>query len=126
MLRLRAAVLASVLGPACGSVRSGPPALDSQMPQPDGAPSIPGLVAYWKFDEATGIDAIDSSGNNAGVLEGTGVRRVAGGFPDAMFPDPGALDFVGQDGVVRIAPKPALALLKRFTVALWILSRGAG
>jgi len=54
-----------------------------------------GLVGYWTFDKAGGTVAEDRSGSlNEGMLM-TGATLVAGGFPSAMFANPGALSLDG-------------------------------
>lgn len=74
----------------------------------------PGLVGYWKFDEAGGSTVMDYSGNdNQGTIYkalfaagkiGQGVR------------------FNGEDSYVKIDYAPSLNLKDTFTVALWFKS----
>jgi Ca2+-binding RTX toxin-like protein len=59
------------------------------------------LEGYWKFDETTGITAIDSAGgDNTGTHE-NGPMYVAGN--PAISPNPSALKFDGTDDHVRVA-----------------------
>lgn len=89
---------------------------------PDAAvPPAPasGPVGHWRFDEGAGTTVADSSGsNNTGALRGD--PEFVTGFPQATFPNPGALSFDGQDdqvvaGTSRIPPPQAPK-----TISLWV------
>lgn len=70
-----------------------------------------GLVAYWPFDEGSGITTLDQSGNgNDGDLMGD-THWVSGQLV-------GALEFNGSNSAV-IAPDIAFDN-RSFTVAMWI------
>ncbi len=74
-----------------------------------------GLVGYWRFDEGSGILAIDSSGsNNSGTI--IGPAWVTGRIGHA-------LDFDGMNDYVRIVANPALDNLNAITMAAWIYPR---
>jgi len=69
------------------------------------------LVAYWKFDEGSGTNAVDTSGNgNDGTLEG-GAEWVAGQLG-------GALEFNGS-GARVVAPNIPFDN-RSFTIAMWV------
>jgi hypothetical protein len=74
-------------------------------PEPDAEPDAPpvapsGLLGHWRFDEAGGTLASDSSGSgNDGTL-GPGATFVASGFPGALFANAGAVDLDGIEGRV--------------------------
>jgi len=75
----------------------------------DGSISDSGLVGFWKFEEASGNIAADSSGQgNNGILM-NGPARVAGKVGQA-------LDFDGQDDYVAIIANPALDNLNAVTM----------
>jgi len=71
------------------------------------------LVAWWTFDEGSGVAAADSSPNRlSGVLRNdpvwtSGKRR-------------GALSFDGQNDYVEIAKDPRLYFTGPFTVSAWV------
>jgi len=74
-----------------------------------------GLVGYWRFDEAKGISAGDSSGNNNnGTVIGPAWVTGKTGY---------GLDFDGIDDYVRIAVTPSLDNLKAVTMTAWIFPR---
>jgi len=69
------------------------------------------LIAHWNYDDGTGNNAADSSGNgNSGSLEG-GPSWVTGKFG-------GGLSFDGVDDFVEVAHSDAY-LLSEGTVAFW-------
>jgi len=75
-------------------------------------PANTGLAGYWKFDEGTGLIANDSSGNgNSGTLSGplwtTGKIN-------------GALSFDGINDVVTLGNPPALNMIDKVSLSLWI------
>lgn len=71
-----------------------------------------GLVAYWKFNEASGDTASDSSGNgHDGVLNGD-PEWVDGHFG-------GALEFDGSEDEVNVPYDAALNPEEAFTVCVW-------
>jgi hypothetical protein len=74
--------------------------------------ALPGLVAYWTFDEGQGKIAADSSGNGLdGTLNG-GAKWVAGQLG-------GALAFDGSDDFVEIPHNPLLSITGQITIAAW-------
>jgi hypothetical protein len=87
----------------------------------DGAPNPSlsvGLVGRWKLDEGTGSATVDSSGNgNDGVVRGA--AWVAGGFPMAKYPNPGALRFTNND-FVQLGTKSLPGNNKPQTVTFWL------
>ncbi len=71
-----------------------------------------GLVGYWKFDEAAGATATDSSGQgNTGALNG-GVKRVSGKSKNA-------LDFDGKNAYVNAGNAASLNTPNGITVEAW-------
>jgi len=73
------------------------------------------LIAWWKFDEATGSEAADSSGHGCvGRLLGNPQWRPAGGKVG------GALELDGADDCVEIKNEPAFDISDAITVAAWI------
>jgi hypothetical protein len=59
-----------------------------------------GLISRWKLDETSGNMAADTAGSNAGTLNGA--TRSASGFPGAKYPNPGSLQFDGDDDFVEL------------------------
>jgi concanavalin A-like lectin/glucanase superfamily protein/Big-like domain-containing protein/purple acid phosphatase-like protein len=83
-----------------------------------GGTVTPGFVGYWKFDEGSGVTAVDSSGNdNAGTLF-NGTAWTTGKLN-------GALSFDGMSGYVNV---PHTATLDSYplTVAAWIKTSATG
>jgi len=77
------------------------------------AVSVPGLVAYWKFDEGNGTTASDSSGNgNTGTLI-NGPLWTAGKVGNALY-------FDGIDDIVTVANSNSLGLSSAFTLSAWV------
>jgi len=73
------------------------------------------LVAWWKFDEAEGSNAVDSSGNKfAGKLVGNPQWQPAGGKAG------GALAFDGKDDSIECGPDKGLNITGGVTIAAWI------
>ena len=73
-----------------------------------------GLVGYWKFDEASGTTATDSSGNgNTGTLVGDATHA------PGIFS--GALSLDGGTGYARVPSTPALEQVSSVvTVSAWV------
>ncbi len=69
-----------------------------------------GLVAYWRFEEGSGLIAYDSAGDNDGVVSGA---RWTTGYID------GALDFDGVDDYVQVQDDPSLDGMEELTVCAW-------
>jgi hypothetical protein len=74
----------------------------------------PNLVAYWAFDEGTGVIAYDSAGGNDGNLVGDPCWTT--GQID------GALEFDGVDDYVSCGTGPALTGTGPFAVSAWVKS----
>jgi len=77
------------------------------------------LVGYWKFDEGTGMTAVDSSGyGNDGTLKGP---------PEWAVGQLGeALDFDGSSDYVEVPHNPSLSITEAITIAAWTyMSTGA-
>jgi len=72
-----------------------------------------GLVAWWKFDEGSGVTAVDSSGNN---LNGT----IAGNPAWIDGPAGKALKLDGDGDYVDLGNDASLNLTRQITVAAWI------
>jgi hypothetical protein len=71
------------------------------------------LVAYWKFDEAAGITAADSSGNgNTGTLA-NGPYATPGILGGAFY-------FDGVDDNVTVLDSPSLNPANAFTLSAWV------
>lgn len=71
------------------------------------------IVALYLFDDGSGDEVIDSSGNeNHGMFQG-GVERVNGWFG-------GGLEFNGSDAFVEIPDSESLTPTDGLTIALWI------
>ena len=81
-------------------------------------PNTNGLAAYYKFDEVSGINTPDSSGNSrAGQLNGT--SSINTGLPSLGFPNPSALSFNGTSDYVLIPPS-AIDNLSSGTIAAYV------
>jgi len=86
-----------------------------QSPQVFGTAELAGLLGWWKFDEAEGSNASDSSGNNHnGILMGNPVWRPSGG----KFG--GALEFDGQGDYVELADESDFDIAGQITVSAWV------
>ncbi|MHC4204201.1 MAG: LamG domain-containing protein [Planctomycetota bacterium] len=73
------------------------------------------LVAWWKFDEPEGSNAVDSSGNKfAGKLVGNPQWQPAGGKAG------GALAFDGNDDSIDCGHDEGLNITGGVTIAAWI------
>ncbi len=82
-------------------------------PTPTPTASASGLVAHWKFDEATGTTACDSSGNgNTGTLI-NGPLRAVGRVGGALY-------FDGIDDHVTVADSNSLDVSNSFTLSAWV------
>jgi len=81
------------------------------------ASAATGTAAHWRFDEGSGTNAADSSGNaNAGTLQG-GVTWIAGKRQ-------GAVQFDGSTGVVRV-PSNASLEPAAVSVSAWVKRSGS-
>ncbi|MBD3296926.1 MAG: hypothetical protein GF392_06110 [Candidatus Omnitrophica bacterium] len=69
-------------------------------------------VAHWKFNDASGTTAFDSSGSNNGTLNG-GTAWTTG-------PKGGALSFNGTDGFVHVLASPGIQSLENYTISFWV------
>lgn len=75
---------------------------------------VNGLVGWWKFDEGTGLVALDSSGNlNAGTING-GCSYVTGQV------GPYALSFDGSSGYVSLPTVGYSSYSGDFTICAWV------
>jgi len=112
------ALLLAALGPAV--VLSGPAAAPSAPADRPGPPSLdtdPHLAGWWKFDDASGTAAADSSGHGrGGALEG-GLSFEKSSAPGRLGK---ALRFDGKGGYVRIAGYKGVTGTAPRTVAAWI------
>jgi hypothetical protein len=101
--------------PAAG-VDAEAPAADAAAPPGalDAGPRPPGreaLLLHWRFDEATGTRAADSSGNgfHGTHVGGTGVPQASAEAAPVGFPNARSLAFVMADRhAVQLAPIPAV------------------
>lgn len=74
------------------------------------AQSIPGLVAYWNFDDTTALDR-SGNGNNGNIM----------GNPTFVLGPCGlAIQFNGVDDHIRIPKSPKLTGLTQMTLSYWI------
>jgi hypothetical protein len=84
-----------------------------------------GLLLYWKFDEASGMVALDSSGNQlngtyTGVVDMPAPTMTAP-LPPTLFPNPSYRAFVmaNRQGVSLPVIPPTLKATAAYTVSLW-------
>ena len=78
------------------------------------------MIALWKFDEAEGSEAADSSGNNiVGILIGNPQWQPAGGKVG------GALEFDGVDDYIDFGSDANLNIANAVTIAAWIKLSGS-
>ena len=74
---------------------------------------MPNPVAWWRFDEASGSTAVDSSGNdNDGIIGGTAVDRRAGACGTGLY-------FDGTTTSVTVPNDETLSFNDTFTFAGW-------
>ena len=78
-----------------------------------------GPIAHWKFDEGTGLTAIDSEGGHDGTLTSSGPSWTTGIID-------GALDFDGVDDRVQVPDDPALGITDEITLYAWIRPNSTG
>jgi hypothetical protein len=84
-------------------------------PQAFGNAELAGLVGWWKFDEAGGTVAADSSGNgHNGSLQGNPVWRPQGGRLG------GAIEFGGHGDYVKIDNESAFDITGQITISAWV------
>lgn len=82
------------------------------------AQAATGLVGHWRFDEPSGVTAVDSSGlGHSGALSGDS-QRIAGKR------GPGALRLDGNGANVRVTSAPALEPGTGVTVQAWVRRAG--
>jgi len=79
----------------------------------------PGLIAYWKLDEAEGTIANDSAGVCDGTLRGDPLWQPAGGMVD------GALQFDGVDDCILTSSLPS-SIEGPFSVFAWVKGGAPG
>ena len=73
-----------------------------------------GLVAHWEFDDGSGTNAVDSSGNgHDGTLQGDPQ------WVDGMIGS-GALSFDGSDGLVDVGHDESLSMTDDLTITVWV------
>jgi Concanavalin A-like lectin/glucanases superfamily len=82
-----------------------------------------GLVLRWKFDEASGTTAMDSSGNgfHGTYLGDVGIPSPSSSLPPTKFPNPSSRAFdLARRHAVRLAAIPAkLKPARDITVSFW-------
>jgi hypothetical protein len=81
-------------------------------------PALPGLVAAYAFDEASGTTVADASGNNNNGTLGAGVTRTTQGRFGS------ALAFNGT-GYVSVPHSASLALTTGMTLEAWVFPTGS-
>ena len=82
-------------------------------------PEPPGLIAFWRFNEATGTTVADSSGNGQSLTLSSSSRWTTLGHEGAAFAFDGASDVAGRDAAAeasRSASYPTIPL----TFSAWI------
>ncbi|MBU4458928.1 MAG: hypothetical protein KJ579_00060, partial [Verrucomicrobia bacterium] len=77
-----------------------------------------GLVGRWDFEDATGAQTADSSGNGRDATIAGFATRVAGRVGKAVRLD-------GTNAVVAVAAADGFNLTERFTIAAWVLPEAA-
>lgn len=81
---------------------------------PDGTVSVPGLTAFYAFEEANGPVFDLSGNNNHGTVEGNGVTRGFAGLSG------NGISFSGGDGRVKATSSPSMDFTTAATVEFWI------
>jgi hypothetical protein len=82
--------------------------------------STPALVGEWKFDEGSGQEVLDTSGNNNNGTLGANSTVETSDPAWTAGKVRGALRFDGIDDYVAIAPSNSLNNLPAFTLEAWI------
>ncbi len=124
MCRNLLCLLSAVLLVGLVGVPSGLTAAEDAAPdkaQPEGLDADPHLAAWWKFDDASGTTAADSSKHSrAGTLQGDlsfDKHSVPGRIGKALSLDgKGSVEVTGYKGVTGTAPR---------TVAAWVKTKAA-
>jgi len=78
------------------------------------ATSATNLLAYWTFDEGTGLTAFDSSGNTNTGLVNLGSGNWSAGIIN------GALNFDGESTQVTVSNAASLNPVQTITVSAWV------
>src|SRR5688572_9049277 len=113
-----------VMGLTLGLVAAGGAGAAPAAVQQVGTVPIPSLEAYWSFDEQTGTNAADLSGDgNNGSHQGpvvisTSVPPFPGGGRSLQFQQTGGT-------FVSVPSSPSLQVTGSFTLAAWILAADA-
>lgn len=79
-----------------------------------------GLQGHWKFDEATGSTATDSSGLGRTATWTGGVSATAPLNPGIPFANPNCIVLDGSSGHVKLADAEALNITGDITIAFWM------
>lgn len=79
---------------------------------PAAAPSPPGLIGHWRFDESSGTTATDSSPNGFSGTLINGPNWGPGHIGNGLY-------FDGINDQVQVQDAPGLRLTTPFTVAFW-------
>jgi hypothetical protein len=82
-------------------------------------PYDPSLIAYYKLDEAEGLIAVDSAGENDGMLSGEPLWQPEGGRLGGALQFDGTNDYISTDFVLNPADGP-------FSIFAWIKGGGPG
>lgn len=84
--------------------------------------SVPGLVGYWRLDEAATPAADDSGNGNAGTWTNGGAAGAAvpAGPPGIGFTNTASHSFDGVDDYVEIGTPAALNITTNITVSAWV------
>jgi len=90
-----------------------PPAPSEEVIEESSTPdeTAQGMIAYWKFDESSGIEVLDAIGSNHGEIK-NGANRVVGKVD-------GALEFDGINDYIEVSNSPELNPTDEITIEAW-------
>jgi hypothetical protein len=86
--------------------------------------STPGLVSYWRLNEASGITANDQKSTNPGTYAGGSTLNQAGLLANDSTARSVSLD--GLTGYVTVPSAPSLNITGAFTYESWVEWSGSG
>ncbi|WP_224245751.1 LamG domain-containing protein [Hyalangium gracile] len=98
----------------CGGIAAEEPRPVEPVGTTQGALGLPGPVAHWAMEDASGSSMLDSSGNGATGTRYNGYGRTLQGRINSAF------TFDGVDDRVEVPDRPAFHFTSAMTVSAWV------